>query len=152
MFDIILPNNEIYTESKTYSPGSKAVVAQIKLKRLVNLGMSICYDLRFPNLYQDLAKNDAKIIAIPLAFSTNTGKLHWHALLKARAIETGTFIIAPAQVAIHINNRETYGYSLIISPFGKILADSKKEETVINVTINLDVVIEAKKIIQNLNF
>jgi hypothetical protein len=152
MFDVTLPNNEIYAESKTYSPGSKAVIAKIKLKRLIKLGMSICYDLRFPNLYQGLAKNGAEIITVPSAFSINTGKLHWHTLLRARAIETGTFIIAPAQTGIHVNNRQTYGHSLIISPSGQILADGKKEETIINVTINLDEVREAKKMIYNLNY
>ena len=123
MFDVTLPNNEIYEESKTYSPGSKAVVAQIKLKRIIKLGMSICYDLRFPSLYQDLAKNGAEIITVPSALSINTGRLHWHTLLRARAIETGTFIIAPAQTGTHVNNRQTYGHSLIIAPSGKILAD-----------------------------
>ena len=93
--------------------------------------MSMCYCLHFPNLYQDLAKNGAEIITVPWAFSTNTGKLYRHTLPRAQAIETGTFKIAP---------------------FSKILADGKKEEAVINVTINLDEVIEAKKIIQNLNF
>ena len=90
--------------------------------------MSISYDLSFPNLYQYLSKNSAEIITIPSAFSINTGKLHWHTLLKAQALETGTFIIATAQTGIHINNRQTYGHSLIILPFSKALVDGKKKK------------------------
>ncbi len=151
MFDVNLENNESYKESETYSSGSKAVIAKIKLKRVIKIGMSICYDLRFPHLYQDLAKNGAEIITIPSAFSINTGLSHWHALLRARAIETGAFIVAPAQTGIHVNNRQTYGHSLIISPFGEILADGKKEEKVINIIINLNEVKEARKKAYNLN-
>ena len=89
--------------------------------------MTICYDVRFPNLYQDLASNGAEIIVVPSAFSTVTGPLHWHTLLKARAIETGSFIIAPAQTGIHKCGRKSYGHSLIISPWGKILKDAKRK-------------------------
>ena len=113
--------------------------------------MTICYDLRFPNLFQDLAINGAEIITVPSAFSKNTGKLHWHTLLRARAIETGCFIIAPAQTVTHCKGRKTYGHSLIILPWGKIIADAKKETNLINAKINLDIVKEARLAIPNLN-
>lgn len=151
MFDVNLPNGESYKESDTYSPGSKAVLAKVKLQKIVKIGMTICYDLRFPNLFQDLAINGAEIITVPSAFSKNTGKLHWHTLLRARAIETGCFIIAPAQTGTHCKGRKTYGHSLIISPWGKIIADAKKETNLINAKINLDIVKEARLAIPNLN-
>ena len=127
MFDVNLPNGENYKESATYFPGSKAILAKIKLQRIIKMGMTICYDVRFPSLFQDLAKNGAEIISVPSAFSINTGKLHWHTLLRARAIETGCFIIAPAQTGIHPCGRRTYGHSLIISPWGEVLEDAKKK-------------------------
>ena len=151
MFDVNLPNGESYKESNTYSPGSKAVLAKVKLQKIVKIGMTICYDLRFPKLFQDLAINGAEIITVPSAFSKNTGKLHWHTLLRARAIETGCFIIAPAQTGTHCKGRKTYGHSLIISPWGKIIADAKKETNLINAKINLDIVKEARLAIPNLN-
>ena len=151
MFDVNLPNGESYKESDTYSPGSKAVLAKVKLQKIVKIGMTICYDLRFPKLFQDLAINGAEIITVPSAFSKNTGKLHWHTLLRARAIETGCFIIAPAQTGTHCKGRKTYGHSLIISPWGKIIADAKKETNLINAKINLDIVKEARLAIPNLN-
>jgi predicted amidohydrolase len=113
--------------------------------------MTICYDLRFPKLFQDLAINGAEIITVPSAFSKNTGKLHWHTLLRARAIETGCFIIAPAQTGTHSHGRKTYGHSLIISPWGQIIADAKKDTNLINAKINLDIVKEARLAIPNLN-
>ena len=151
MFDVNLPNGESYKESDTYSPGSKAVLAKVKLQKIVKIGMTICYDLRFPKLFQDLAINGAEIITVPSAFSKNTGKLHWHTLLRARAIETGCFIIAPAQTGNHSNGRKTYGHSLIISPWGRIIADAKKETNLINAKINLDIIKEARLAIPNLN-
>ncbi|MDB9772349.1 carbon-nitrogen hydrolase family protein [Alphaproteobacteria bacterium] len=151
MFDVNLPNGESYKESDTYSPGSKAVLAKVKLQKIVKIGMTICYDLRFPKLFQDLAINGAEIITVPSAFSKNTGKLHWHTLLRARAIETGCFIIAPAQTGTHCKGRKTYGHSLIISPWGKIIADAKKETNLINAKINLNIVKEARLAIPNLN-
>jgi deaminated glutathione amidase len=151
MFDVNLPNGESYKESDTYSPGSKAVLAKVKLRKIVKIGMTICYDLRFPKLFQDLAINGAEIITVPSAFSKNTGKLHWHTLLRARAIETGCFIIAPAQTGTHSHGRKTYGHSLIISPWGQIIADAKKDTNLINAKINLDIVKEARLAIPNLN-
>ena len=101
MFDVELPNGDIFRESKTYSHGSKAIIATIKLNKEIKIGMTICYDIRFPQLYHDLARSGADIITVPSAFSNLTGPIHWHTLLKARAIETGCFIIAPAQTGLH---------------------------------------------------
>ena len=149
LYDVNLPNGDIYRESDTYSSGNKAVVGQIK-KNKFKIGMTICYDLRFPNLYQDLAKNGAEIITVPSAFSNITGPYHWHALLKARAIETGSFIIAPAQSGKHQCGRISFGHSLIISPWGKVLRDGKKREGLIYTKINLEEVSLARQAIPNL--
>ena len=151
MFDVNLPNGESYKESDIYSPGCEAVIAKVMIERIIKIGMTICYDLRFPNLFQDLAKSGAEIITVPSAFSNNTGKLHWHTLLRARAIETGCFIIAPAQTGIHPSGRKTYGHSLVISPWGEVLADAQKELGVINTIIDLNIVKEARLAIPNLN-
>ena len=145
LFDVKLPNGEIFKESNTYSHGSKAIIATIEKKKKIKIGMTVCYDLRFPNLYQDLAQNGAEIITVPSAFSNTTGPIHWHTLLKARAIETGCFVIAPAQTGFHECGRISFGHSLIISPWGKILADAGREVCIINTKINLD---EVKKVRQ----
>ena len=150
LFDVDLPNGDVYRESETYFGGDKAIIAKIK-KKEIKIGMTICYDVRFPNLYQDLASNGAEIIVVPSAFSNVTGPLHWHTLLKARAIETGSFIIAPAQTGIHKCGRKSYGHSLIISPWGKILKDAKKKVGIIEAKINLDEVLNARKAIPSLN-
>ena len=149
LYDVNLPNGDIYRESDTYSSGNKAVVGQIKENKF-KIGMTICYDLRFPNLYQDLAKNGAEIITVPSAFSNVTGPHHWHTLLKARAIETGSFIIAPAQSGKHQCGRTSFGHSLIISPWGKILSDAKKKEGLIYTRINLQEVTLARQAIPNI--
>ena len=149
LYDVNLPNGDIYRESDTYSSGNKAVVGQIKENKF-KIGMTICYDLRFPNLYQDLAKNGAEIITVPSAFSNVTGPHHWHTLLKARAIETGSFIIAPAQSGKHQCGRTSFGHSLIISPWGKILCDAKKKKGLIYTRINLQEVTLARQAIPNI--
>ncbi len=149
LYDVNLPNGDVYRESETYSSGNKAVVGKIKENK-IKIGMTICYDLRFPNLYQDLAKNGAEIITVPSAFSNMTGPDHWHTLLKARAIETGSFIIAPAQTGKHQCGRTSYGHSLIISPWGKVLSDGNKKEGIIYSRINLEEVTIARKAIPNL--
>ena len=150
LYDVNLPNGEIYKESDTYSSGDKAIVGQIQENKF-KIGMTICYDLRFPNLYQDLAKNGAEIITVPSAFSNVTGPYHWHTLLKARAIETGSFIIAPAQTGKHQCGRTTFGHSLIISPWGKVLVDGKKKVGVVYAKINLEEVTMARQAIPNLS-
>ena len=149
LFDVQLPNGDIFKESKTYLNGKKATIAKIKEKKL-NIGMTICYDVRFPNLYQDLAENGANVITIPSAFSAVTGPIHWHTLLKARAIETGCFIIAPAQTGLHECGRKSYGHSLIISPWGKILADGGEKVGFVFSKINLDEVEKFRKSIPSL--
>ena len=120
MFDVSLANGESYRESSTFKPGGRAVIASLPWGKM---GMSICYDLRFPQLYRMLAQNGAQFLAIPAAFTRTTGRAHWHVLMRARAIETGCYVFAPAQCGEHANNRQTYGHALIVSPWGEILAD-----------------------------
>ncbi|MEM9988522.1 MAG: carbon-nitrogen hydrolase family protein [Pseudomonadota bacterium] len=120
LFDVELPSGESWKESSTYQAGAEAVVAQTALG---GIGLSICYDVRFPHLYRKLAQNGAQILAVPAAFTVPTGEAHWAPLLRARAIETGSFVIAPAQGGIHEDGRVTYGHSMIIDPWGRILGE-----------------------------
>ncbi len=124
MFDVDLAGGESYRESRLYRPGSTAVVADLPWARL---GLTICYDVRFPHLYRALAKAGASLIAIPAAFTRTTGEAHWHVLIRARAIETGSFVIAAAQGGSHDDGRETFGHSMIVDPWGKILAEADRE-------------------------
>jgi predicted amidohydrolase len=128
MFDVDLGDGESYRESKLYRPGAAAVVAGLPWARL---GVTICYDLRFPALFRTLADNGASIFAIPAAFTQTTGEAHWHVLLRARAIETGSYVIAAAQGGHHEDGRETYGHSMIVDPWGRILAEAEREPGVI---------------------
>jgi deaminated glutathione amidase len=128
MFDVDLANGESYRESQYYGPGSKAVLADLPWGRL---GMTICYDLRFPALYRALATAGANLIAIPAAFTRQTGQAHWHVLVRARAIETGAFVFAATQGGLHENGRETFGHSLIVSPWGEILAEAGEDPGVV---------------------
>ena len=137
LYDVNLPNGDVYKESDTYKCGNKAIIAEIK-KNKIKIGLTICYDLRFPNLYQDLAVNGAEIIVVPSAFSNITGPVHWHTLLKARAIETGAFIIAPAQTGCHECGRTSYGHSLIVNPWGEIISDGGDKRSVTYAEIDLD--------------
>ena len=150
LYDVNLPNGDVYRESDTYKSGNKAIIAEIK-KNKIKIGLTICYDLRFPHLFQDLAVNGAEIIVVPSAFSNLTGPVHWHTLLKARAIETGAFIIAPAQTGYHECGRTSYGHSLIVSPWGEVLEDAKEEIGIIHANINLDEVMKARRAIPALN-
>ena len=120
MFDVDLPGGESYRESKNYQGGDCAVLAELPWG---TLGVTICYDLRFPHLYRTLAKAGADFLAIPSAFTRPTGAAHWHVLMRARAIENGCFVFAAAQAGKHETGRETYGHSLIVSPWGEILAE-----------------------------
>jgi predicted amidohydrolase len=122
MFDVQLSAGHVYRESDTFRPGELAVTAQAGG---AILGLTICYDLRFPHLYRSLAKAGAQIICVPAAFTRITGEAHWHVLLRARAIETGAFILAPAQGGRHEDGRETFGHSLIVDPWGEICAEAK---------------------------
>ncbi len=125
MFDVTLADGESYRESAAFRPGDRAVLAEAAG---VRLGMTICYDLRFPHLYRSLAQAGAEILAVPSAFTVQTGSAHWHVLLRARAIECGAFVLAPAQWGTHAASagrpRRTYGYSLAVSPWGEVLADA----------------------------
>lgn len=127
MFDVDLAG-ESYRESRTFDPGSKAVLADLPWGRL---GLSICYDLRFPSLYRALASAGADLIAVPAAFTKQTGEAHWRVLLRARAIETGAFVLAAAQGGLHENGRSTYGHSMIISPWGEVLAEAGGDPQII---------------------
>ena len=121
MFDVTLPDGRAIKESSSYRPGDKAVLAQTPWGAL---GMTVCYDLRFPALYRALAQAGADFLAVPSSFTAQTGPAHWHALLRARAIENTCFVFAPAMCGTHPGNRATYGHSLIIDPWGRILAEA----------------------------
>ncbi len=120
LFDVDLPTGETWRESAAYAPGEQPVMAETPAGLL---GLSICYDLRFPDLYRALTGAGATILAIPAAFTVPTGEAHWHVLLRARAIEAGAFVVAAAQVGLHEDGRRTYGHSLVVDPWGKILLD-----------------------------
>jgi deaminated glutathione amidase len=124
MFDVDLAGGESYRESNTYRPGELAVVSDLPWGRL---GLTICYDLRFPALYRALAEAGASFLAIPSAFTRQTGEAHWHVLIRARAIENGCFVFAAAQGGKHENGRETFGHSLIVDPWGRVLAEGGSE-------------------------
>lgn len=124
LFDVDLANGDSYRESNAYAPGERAVVAPTPWGAM---GLSVCYDVRFPALYTALAHAGAAIIAVPAAFTRPTGEAHWHVLLRARAIETGAFIVAAAQSGVHADGRETYGHSLVVDPWGTVLLDMVTE-------------------------
>ena len=124
LFDVDLGAGETYQESKSYEPGNETVVADTPWGKL---GMTICYDIRFPHLYRNLAQAGAKFLSIPAAFTRPSGKAHWHVLMRARAIENGCYVFAAAQCGEHGGGRSTYGHSLIVDPWGEILADGGTE-------------------------
>jgi predicted amidohydrolase len=146
MFDVDVNKDETYRESDGYRPGAKAVVAPTPCG---DLGLSICYDLRFAYLYRALAQAGAEILTVPAAFSPVTGKAHWESLLRARAIETGCYVLAPAQTGQHSagrgKERQTYGHSLVISPWGEVLADGGTEERTVLVEIDRSEVAQARR-------
>jgi deaminated glutathione amidase len=146
MFDVDLGDGEVYRESRAYGPGQKAVLGKTPWGEL---GMTICYDLRFPHLYRSLAQAGARLLSIPAAFTETTGKAHWEVLLRARAIETGCFVFAPAQWgehgAIDGPRRRTYGHSMIIDPWGQVLADGGEGEGVVCATIELSRIDDARR-------
>jgi deaminated glutathione amidase len=141
MFDVDLPGGESYRESQYFRPGEKAVVADLPFGRL---GLSICYDLRFPALYRALASAGAEFIAVPSAFTKQTGEAHWRVLIRARAIETGAFVLAATQGGLHENGRATYGHSLIVSPWGEVLAEGGEDPCVVFADIDLAASEEAR--------
>ena len=128
MFDVELSGGESYRESRNYRPGEIGVAADLPWGRL---GLTVCYDLRFPSLYRALAEAGCSFLAVPSAFTRQTGEAHWHVLNRARAIENGAFVIAPAQGGLHANGRRTYGHSLIVSPWGEILAEAGTDPGII---------------------
>jgi predicted amidohydrolase len=148
MFDVDLAGGESYRESATYRPGDRAVLANLPWG---TLGMTICYDMRFPQLYRTLAQAGAMFITVPSAFTRPTGQAHWHVLLRARAIETGCFIIAPAQCGEHAEGRKTYGHSLIVSPWGEVLADGGEQVGISLVEIDATKVREARGMVPALD-
>ncbi len=147
LFDVDLPSGESYRESSTVAGGNAAVVTDLPWGRL---GLSVCYDLRFPQLYRTLAEAGAFAFTIPSAFTETTGKAHWHVLTRARAIENGAYVIAPAQGGQHANGRSTYGHSLIVSPWGEILAEADTEPGVIIADIDPAEVLVARRRIPSL--
>ena len=147
MFDIELKNGESYLESEMIAAGDKAIVVATEWGQL---GLSICYDLRFGALYKALAQVGAEFITIPAAFTQTTGKAHWHTLVRARAIETGAFILAPNQCGHHNDKRYSYGHSLIVDPWGEILADGGAEPGVIYADIDLAQVAKVRSRIPSL--
>jgi predicted amidohydrolase len=147
MFDIQLAAREVYKESKNFQAGEKAAIIETEA---YNLGLSICYDLRFPELFRDLALNGAEIISAPAAFTVSTGKVHWHTLLRARAIETGCFILAAAQNGSHEDGRETYGHSLIVNPWGEVIAEKESGTGFIMAELDLALVEDARNKIPSL--
>lgn len=124
MFDVDLGGGESYRESATFDPGSETVLVDLPWGEL---GLSICYDVRFPYLYRALAQNGARFLAVPAAFTVPTGRAHWEVLLRARAIENGCYVFAPAQTGSHFGGRQTYGHALIIDPWGRVLEDAGEE-------------------------
>jgi len=124
LFDVDLPTGESWRESVAYAPGAGAVVAETPVGRL---GLSICYDMRFPDLYRALSDAGAEILSVPAAFTVPTGRAHWHILLRARAIEAGCFVVAAAQAGTHEDGRSTYGHSLVVDPWGEVLLDMGEE-------------------------
>lgn len=145
MFDVNVSETEVYRESAGYRPGTKAVLAETPFAKI---GMTVCYDVRFPHLYRRLAQAGAQIITVPAAFNHITGAAHWHTMLRARAIETGCFILAPAQTGFHPEangkGRNTYGHSLAVAPWGEILTDAGTEPGVTFVDLDLDAVTKAR--------
>ena len=140
VFDVNLPNGETYRESATVRPGDAAAVAETPWGRL---GLTICYDIRFPHLYRQLAKAGASMIAVPAAFTVPTGEAHWETLLRARAIEAGAFVLAPAPGGMHEDGRRTWGRSTVVGPWGEIIAKADHDEPCI-VTAKLDMEAVAK--------
>ena len=149
MFDVSIDSDNRYNESRRYDAGEEAVVAPLPWG---NLGITICYDMRFPGLYRQLAKAGAQFIAVPSAFTVPTGKAHWHTLLRSRAIENNCFVLAAAQAGEHESGRKSYGHSIIIAPWGEILAEAGDiEQTVIYADIDVGLCDEARSRMPSIN-
>lgn len=133
MFDVTLPDGKVIRESSAYRPGGQAVIAATPWGKL---GMTICYDVRFPHLYRALAQQGAEYLSVPSSFQRQTGKVHWHTLLKSRAIENAAYVFSPAMCGDHPGNRQTYGHALIVDPWGEVLADAGEEPGIIYAEID----------------
>lgn len=143
VFDVDLPNGEVYRESANIRPGDAAAVADTPWGRL---GLTVCYDVRFPHLFRQLAKAGADLIAVPAAFTVPTGEAHWETLLRARAIETGSFVLAPAQGGLHEDGRRTWGRSTVVGPWGEVIGKLDNDDPgVLFATLNLDAVDKARR-------
>ena len=147
MFDIDLPGGESYRESANYQPGETAIITDLPWGRI---GLTICYDVRFPALYRALAEAGASFLTVPSAFTRKTGEAHWHVLLRSRAIETGCFVFAAAQAGMHENKRETFGHSLIVDPWGTVITEGGVEPGVFMARIDPAKVETARKTIPSL--
>lgn len=151
MFDVDVTPEETYRESDGFRPGSRAVLADMPLGKL---GLTICYDIRFPHLHRCLAQAGASVLAVPAAFSHVTGAAHWEVLLRARAIETGCFVLAPAQTGTHAattgRTRQTHGHSMVVAPWGEVLADGGVEPGIVMVDLDLDAVAQARRRVPSL--
>lgn len=147
LFDVDLANGESYRESALIAPGSAAVTVKTPLAKL---GLSVCYDLRFAALFRALAQAGAELLTIPAAFTVPTGEAHWHVLLRARAIETGAFVLAPAQTGTHAEGRRTYGHSLVVAPWGEVIAEAGTEPGLLLADLDLAEVAKARQRIPSL--
>ena len=147
LFDIDLPDGSSFRESASIAPGDRAVVAELKQG---TLGMSVCYDLRFPALYRSHAKRGASLLAVPSAFTVPTGQAHWHVLLRARAIENGAYVLAPGQCGVLAGGAAVYGHSLIVDPWGEVLADAGSEPGIVCAEIDLQRVVDTRRRIPSL--
>jgi predicted amidohydrolase len=148
MFDVDLPSGETYRESSLYAPGDKAVTADTPFGRM---GLTVCYDLRFPGLYRTLAKSGADVLTVPSGFTRPTGEAHWEVLLRTRAIENGAFVLAPAQGGVHEDGRETWGRSMAVGPWGEVLGVLDHDEPgVLFAEIDLEAVARARAAIPSL--
>jgi len=147
MFDIDLPGGESYRESNAYRPGGQTVVAETPWGRL---GISVCYDVRFPYIYRALAQAGADFLSVPSVFTVPTGRAHWHVLLRARAIENGCFVFAPAQWGEHAGGRKSYGHSLIVDPWGEVMADGGEEVGIVTALIDPARIAEARGMVPSL--
>jgi predicted amidohydrolase len=147
MFDVDIPDGQSYRESSTFRAGGETALVELPWGKL---GMTVCYDMRFPTLYRAYAQAGANFVTVPSAFTKFTGEAHWHVLLRARAIETGCFVIAPAQCGTHAGGRQTYGHSLIVAPWGEVLADGGTDPGVVLAEIDPARVTEARRMVPSL--
>jgi deaminated glutathione amidase len=144
LFDVEISDEETWRESETVQPGEKKAVVY-SAENLPAIGLSVCYDLRFPELYREMADQGVEIITVPAAFTRPTGEAHWQPLLQARAIENSAFVIAPAQTGLHGSKRKTWGHSMIIDPWGRVLAEAGTDPGIITAELDFEYLYEVRK-------